>query len=160
MNEITACLWFDDQAEEAADFYTSVFDEGRILEVTRYGPGGPGPEGSVVTVAFELDGRRFLALNGGPRFTFDEAVSFQIACEDQEQVDRFWKQLSTGGEEGQCGWLKDRFGLSWQVVPTRLVELLGDPDPGRAQRATEAMLAMRKIDIGTLERAADGAGNG
>lgn len=156
MQKITACLWFDDQAEEAAEFYTSVFENSRVLDVTRYGKAGPRPEGMVMTVHFELDGREFVALNGGPEFTFTEAVSFQVACRDQDEVDRYWKTLSDGGEEITCGWLKDRFGLAWQIVPTRLLELVGDPDPDRSQRAMEAMLGMKKIDIAAVEDAAAG----
>lgn len=154
MRNITPCLWFDTEAEEAADFYTSVFDDSRILEVTRYGEAGPRPAGSVMTVSFELDGQEFVALNGGPEFRFTEAISFQVSCGSQEEVDRFWDALSEGGEEGPCGWLKDRYGVSWQVVPTRLTELLADPDPERSQRAMAAMLGMRRIVIDELERAA------
>jgi predicted 3-demethylubiquinone-9 3-methyltransferase (glyoxalase superfamily) len=154
MNEITPCLWFDTEGEEAAKLYTSVFPNSRILEVTRYGSAGPRPEGMVMTVSFELDGQKFVALNGGPEFTFSGALSFQVGCEDQEEVDRFWSALSEGGEEGPCGGLKDRFGLSWQIVPDRLPELLGDPDPEKAQRVMAAMLRMRKIEIDELERAA------
>ena len=156
MQKITPCLWFDTQAEQAAEFYTSVFDHSEILEVARYGEAGPGPEGSAMVVRFALDGQEFVGLNGGPLFTFDEAVSFQIDCKDQAEVDYYWDRLSEGGEEGQCGWLKDRFGLSWQVVPARLTELLGDPDPAVAERATRAMFEMRKIDIAAVERAASG----
>lgn len=154
MNRITPCLWFDNEAEDAAKLYTSVFRNARITDLARYGEGMPKPAGSVMTVAFELDGQPFVALNGGPDFTFDEAISFQISCADQDEVDHFWNNLSESGEEGQCGWLKDRFGVSWQVVPTRLMELLNDPDQGRAQRAAQAMLAMKKIDIAGLEAAA------
>jgi predicted 3-demethylubiquinone-9 3-methyltransferase (glyoxalase superfamily) len=154
MPQITPFLWFDTQAEEAADFYTSVFPGSRIVDVARYGSAGPGPEGSVMTVAFELDGQRFVALNGGPEFTFNEAISFQIDCASQEEVDRYWSALADGGEEGPCGWLKDRFGVSWQVVPTRLTELLRDPDAGRSQRVISAMLEMKKIQVDELERAA------
>jgi predicted 3-demethylubiquinone-9 3-methyltransferase (glyoxalase superfamily) len=157
MPSITPWLWFDSQAEEAAAFYTSVFPNSRILEVSRYGEAGPGPAGSAMTVSFELDGQEFAALNGGPEFAFTEAISFQVMCETQEEVDHFWSQLSEDGEEGQCAWLKDRYGVSWQIVPTRLPELLGDPDPERSQRAMAAMLEMRKIDIATLEQAADAA---
>jgi predicted 3-demethylubiquinone-9 3-methyltransferase (glyoxalase superfamily) len=154
MQKITPCLWFDTQAEEAAAFYTSVFANSRILEVSRYGEAGPGPAGSVMTVSFELDGQEFVGLNGGPHFTFNEAISFQVSCADQEEVDTFWSRLSEGGEEGPCGWLKDRYGVSWQIVPTRLTELLSHPDPQTSQRVMEAMLQMRKIDIAALERAA------
>src|SRR5919199_3367625 len=147
MQPLTTCLWFDTEGEQAAQFYTSVFPNSRILDVTRYGSAGPRPEGTVMTVSFELNGQEFLALNGGPEFTFSEAISFQVFCESQEEVDRYWSTLSEGGEEGPCGWLKDRFGLSWQIVPTRLTELLLDPDRGRAQRVMSAMLKMRKIEI-------------
>jgi predicted 3-demethylubiquinone-9 3-methyltransferase (glyoxalase superfamily) len=154
MHDITPCLWFDTEGEEAAKLYTSVFPNSRILEISRYGSAGPRPEGTVMTVSFELDGQKFLALNGGPQFSFTEAVSFQVSCETQEAVDAFWSALSEGGEEGPCGWLKDRFGLSWQIVPTRLPELLGDPDTEKAQRVMQAMLQMKKIEIDGLERAA------
>jgi predicted 3-demethylubiquinone-9 3-methyltransferase (glyoxalase superfamily) len=155
MKDITPCLWFDTEGEEAAKFYTSVFPNSRILHVSRYGSAGPRPEGTVMTVDFELDGQKFVALNGGPQFTFSEAISFQVSCEGQEEVDRYWSELSEGGEEGPCGWLRDRFGLSWQIVPTRLPELLGDPDRERSQRVMAAMLKMRKIEIDELERAAE-----
>jgi predicted 3-demethylubiquinone-9 3-methyltransferase (glyoxalase superfamily) len=154
MHDITPCLWFDTEGEEAAKLYTSVFPNSRILDISRYGSAGPRPEGTVMTVSFELDGQKFLALNGGPEFSFTEAVSFQVSCETQEAVDAFWSALSEGGEEGPCGWLKDRFGLSWQIVPTRLPELLGDPDAEKAQRVMQAMLQMKKIEIDGLERAA------
>ncbi len=154
MQKITPCLWFDTQGEEAAEFYVSVFDNSQITQVSRYGEAGPGTPGSVLTVAFELDGVPFTALNGGPVFTFNEAVSFQVSCESQEEVDHFWGRLSEGGEEGQCGWLKDRYGVSWQIVPTALPELLGDHDPERARRAMEAMLGMKKLDIEGMRRAA------
>ncbi len=156
MPTTTPCLWFDGRAEEAATFYTQVFPNSSITDVTRYGPGGPLPEGTALTVGFSLDGQRYTALNGGPQFSFTEAVSFQIACADQDEVDHYWARLTDGGEESQCGWLKDRFGLSWQVVPDELPALLADPDPGRAQRAMQAMLAMRKIDVAAVRRAADG----
>ena len=154
MHEITPCLWFDTEGEEAARFYTSVFPNSRILEVVRYGAAGPGPEGTVMTVSFELDGRKFVALNGGPQFTFSEAISFQVGCRTQEEVDAFWSKLSEGGEQGPCGWLKDRYGVSWQIVPTILAELLSDPDPRRSQRVMRAMLQMKKLEIDALERAA------
>ena len=154
MQKITPCLWFDTQGEEAAAFYTSVFPNSRILEVTRYGSAGPRPEGTVMTVTFELDGQQFVALNGGPEFTFNEAISFQVDCETQEEVDTFWTRLSEGGEEGPCGWLEDKFGVSWQIVPTRLTELIGDPDREKSQRVMAAMLQMGKIEIPELERAA------
>jgi predicted 3-demethylubiquinone-9 3-methyltransferase (glyoxalase superfamily) len=155
MQKITSCLWFDTQGEEAARFYTTVFENSRILDVARYGPAGPGPEGTVMTVTFELDGHRFIALNGGPQFTFDEAISFQVSCETQDEVDYFWNRLSEGGEEGPCGWLKDRYGLSWQIVPTALIELVSDPDIEKSQAAIKAMLGMRKIDIEALQHAAN-----
>jgi len=167
MQKITPFLWFDDQAEEAATFYVDVFTtrrvahagggDSKILDVSRYGEAGPGTPGSAMTVSFVLDGQELTALNGGPAHTFSEAFSLVVRCESQDEVDQLWAALSEGGEEGPCGWLKDRFGLSWQIVPTRLIELLGDPDPGRSQRAMQAMLQMRKIDIPTLERAADAA---
>jgi predicted 3-demethylubiquinone-9 3-methyltransferase (glyoxalase superfamily) len=154
---ITPSLWFDTQGEEAAAYYTSIFPNSRVLGVSRYTAAGPGPEGQAMTVNFELDGLEFVIINGGPEFTFDEAVSFQVACDTQADVDHYWDKLSGGGEEGQCGWVKDKFGLSWQIVPTALPRLIGDPDPERARRATEAMLGMKKIDIAEIERAANGA---
>jgi predicted 3-demethylubiquinone-9 3-methyltransferase (glyoxalase superfamily) len=157
MQKITPWLWFDTEAEEAANFYVSVFQNSRILDVSRYGEAGPRPAGMVMTVAFELDGQAFAALNGGPEFSFNESVSFLVDCETQDEVDRFWKELSDGGEQGPCGWLKDKYGVSWQVIPSALNELLNDPDPGRAQRAMKAMLAMSKIDIAELQKAADQA---
>jgi predicted 3-demethylubiquinone-9 3-methyltransferase (glyoxalase superfamily) len=156
MQKITPCLWFDNEGEEAAEFYTSVFPNSKILHVARYGEGAPRPAGTVMTVLFELDGQKFTALNGGPLFSFSEAISFQVSCEGQEEVDAYWSKLSEGGEEGPCGWLKDKYGLSRQIVPTALPRLLGDPDPERSQRAMQAMLQMKKIDIGALERAAEG----
>ena len=153
---ITPNLWFDTEAEEAAAFYTSVFKSSRIVNVTHYMEAGPREAGMVMTVEFELDGQRFVGINGGPQFTFDEAVSFQINCETQEEVDYYWERLSEGGEEGPCGWLKDRYGLSWHVVPTGMEELFSDPDPERAERAMRAMLGMGKLDIAALRRAADG----
>jgi len=149
-------LWFDTEAEQAAAFYTSVFKNGRVVNVTHYTEAGPRPAGMVMTVEFELDGQRFVGINGGPEFTFDEAVSFQITCENQDEVDYYWERLSEGGKEGPCGWLKDRFGLSWQVVPTGMEELFADPDRERARRAMKAMLGMGKIDIAALRSAADG----
>jgi len=154
VQKLTPCLWFDTEGEEAATFYTSVFPNSKILEVTRYGSAGPRAEGMVMTVSFELDGQKFIALNGGPDFTFTEAISFEVNCGSQEEVDSYWSTLSEGGEEGPCGWLKDRFGVSWQIVPKRLVELLTDPDQEKAQRVMAAMLKMRKIEIDELERAA------
>jgi predicted 3-demethylubiquinone-9 3-methyltransferase (glyoxalase superfamily) len=158
MDRITPCLWFDTEAEEAAAFYTSVFPNARIVHVSHYGSAGPRPEGMVMEVEFEIDGRSFLALNGGPQFRFTEAISLQADCRDQAEVDRLWDTLSEGGEEGPCGWLKDRYGVSWQIVPSRMYELIADPDPERAQRAVAAMLQMGKLDIAELERAADGVG--
>jgi predicted 3-demethylubiquinone-9 3-methyltransferase (glyoxalase superfamily) len=154
MPEITPFLWFDTEAEEAANLYTSVFPNSKIIDVTRYGSAGPRAEGTVMTVSFELGGQKFVALNGGPQHKFTEAVSFVVNCKDQEEVDTFWAKLSEGGEEGPCGWLKDRFGLSWQIVPTALPRLLTDPDAEKAQRVMEAMLQMKKIQIDDLERAA------
>ena len=151
----TPMLWFDTEAEQAAEFYTSVFPNSRIVEVTHYGSAGPRHEGMVMTVAFELDGREFVALNGGPDFSFSEGTSFVVYCATQEEVDSYWETLSEGGEEGPCGWLRDKFGLSWQVTPTALPRLLADPDTQKAQRAMAAMLEMKKIDIETLERAAE-----
>jgi predicted 3-demethylubiquinone-9 3-methyltransferase (glyoxalase superfamily) len=149
----TMCLWFDGQAEEAANHYTSIFENSKLGRVTRYGEAGPGTPGTVVTVEFELNGQRFVGLNGGPQFVFNESISFQIDCKDQEEVDYYWSKLSEGGEEGPCGWLKDKYGVSWQVIPTVLPELMNDPDPQKAKRATEAMLSMSKLDIAALERA-------
>jgi len=157
MPRLTPNLWFDTQGEEAARFYTSIFPSSRIVEITHYGSAGPRPEGTVMTVSFELDGQPFVALNGGPEFTFNEAVSLEIECEDQAEVDRYSEALSDGGEQGPCGWVKDRFGLSWQVVPKRLNELISDPDTERAQRVMAAMLQMQKIDVAELERAAGAA---
>src|SRR6266536_1587474 len=157
MTKLTPCLWFDTEGEEAATFYTSVFPNSRIVNVARYGSAGPRPEGTVMTVDFELDGQEFVALNGGPEFTFSEAISFQVNCETQEEVDEFWSTLSEGGEEGPCGWLKDKFGLSWQIVPTVLPKLLADPDREKSQRVMAAMLNMKKIDIDALEEAAAAA---
>jgi predicted 3-demethylubiquinone-9 3-methyltransferase (glyoxalase superfamily) len=155
MPKITPCLWFDTRGEEAARFYTSVFPNSRIVDVAHYGEAGPRDAGTVMAVRFELDGQELVALNGGPEFTFDEAISFQIDCADQADVDRYTEALTDGGEQGPCGWVKDRFGLSWQVVPARLMELIGDPDEARGQRAMAAMLEMRKIDIAAVEAAAD-----
>jgi len=157
---ISPCLWFDDQAEEAARFYTSIFGNSRITHIARYGEAGHEfhgkPPGSVMTVEFELDGQTFTALNGGPVFRFNEAVSLQVFCRDQQELDYFWNSLSAGGDESaqQCGWLKDRFGLSWQVVPAELQELVGDGDSARGQRVMQALLRMKKLDIGALRRAA------
>ena len=156
MSKITTFLWFDGKAEEAMNHYLSIFKNSKAGSVTRYGAGGPGPKGSVMTVAFELEGQEFLALNGGPQFKFSEAISLLVTCDSQEEIDELWSKLTAGGEEGQCGWLKDRFGLSWQIIPTALGRMLGDPDPARSRRVMEAMLQMEKIDIARLERAYDG----
>lgn len=154
---ITPNLWFDDQAEQAAEFYVSVFKKhSRILHVARYTEAGPGEPGTVMTVEWELNGQHFVGINGGPQFPFSEAVSFQVTCRDQDEVDYYWDALVAGGSESQCGWLKDRYGLSWQIVPTGMEELFADPDPARAQRAMAAMLKMVKLDIGALRAAADG----
>ena len=157
MQRISPCLWFDHQAEEAASFYVGIFKNSKITRTTRYGEAGHDihgkPAGSVLTVVFELDGQEFTALNGGPMFQFNEAVSLQVHCQTQEEVDYYWSRLSQGGQEVACGWLKDRYGVSWQVVPTELIDLLGDPDPEKAKRATEAMLGMVKIDIAAVRRA-------
>jgi predicted 3-demethylubiquinone-9 3-methyltransferase (glyoxalase superfamily) len=154
MQNITPCLWFDTEGEDAANFYTSIFPNSKIRDIARYGSAGPRAEGTVMTVSFELDGQEFVALNGGPNFEFSEAISFQVSCKDQNEVDRYWDELSAGGEEGPCGWLKDKFGLSWQIVPTALLELLSNPDKEKAQRVMAAMLEMKKIQIDELERAA------
>jgi predicted 3-demethylubiquinone-9 3-methyltransferase (glyoxalase superfamily) len=153
IQKITPFLWFDHQAEEAARFYTSVFKNSRIEAVTRYGDAGPGPKGSAMTVAFELDGQKFAALNGGPQFKFTEALSFVVNCDTQAEVDEFWEKLSEGGQEVQCGWLKDKYGLSWQIVPTAMIEMLKDKDAERSQRVMKAMFQMKKIDIARLEAA-------
>jgi thioredoxin type arsenate reductase len=155
MPKISPFLWFDTQAEEAAHFYVSIFNNSKVVNVTRYGEAGPGPKGSVMTVEFELDGQAFTALNGGPHFKFTEAISFSVDCRTQEEVDKYWQKLSEGGEEGPCGWLKDKYGLSWQINPTILGEMLNDPDPQKAKRVMEAMLKMKKIDIAGLQRAYD-----
>jgi predicted 3-demethylubiquinone-9 3-methyltransferase (glyoxalase superfamily) len=154
--KIVTNLWFDTEAEEAAAFYTSVFENSRIVNVTHYTEAGPRAAGTVMTVEWELDGQRFVGINGGPQFKFDEAISLQIECQDQDEVDYYWEKLSEGGQEGPCGWLKDRYGLSWQVTPTGMEELFTDPDPERAKRAMEAMLKMSKLDIAALHSAAGG----
>ena len=156
MQKITPFLWFDHQAEEAANFYVSVFKNSKILSVSRYGEGAPRPAGTAMIINFQIDGQDFMALNGGPEFKFTEAVSFFVNCETQEEVDNYWEKLSAGGEKGQCGWLKDRYGLSWQIVPTALGELMSDPDPEKSRRVMEAMLKMSKIDINALKRAHEG----
>ena len=155
MPRISPFLWFDTQAEEAARFYVSIFENSEIVKIARYGEAGPGPEGSVMTVVFELEGQEFIALNGGPQFKFTEAISFSVNCETQKEVDQFWEKLSQGGEEGPCGWLKDRYGLSWQINPVILGEMLSDPDPKKSRRVMEAMLKMKKIDIAALKKAYD-----
>jgi predicted 3-demethylubiquinone-9 3-methyltransferase (glyoxalase superfamily) len=157
MQKITPYLWFDNQAEEAMNFYVSLFKNSQILSVSRYGDGGPGPQGTVMTATFQLDGQEFMALNGGPHFKFTEAISLFVNCETQAEVDDLWEKLSEGGEEQQCGWLKDRYGLSWQIIPTALGEMLGDNDPKKSQNVMQAMLQMRKIDIAALRRAYDWA---
>lgn len=156
MRKITPFLWFDKQAEEAAKFYVSIFKNSKILGVTRYGEAGPGPKGSVMTVRFQLAGQELIALNGGPQFKFTEAISLSVDCKTQDEVDEYWRKLTEGGEEGPCGWLKDKFGLSWQVNPTILGKMLSDPDPKKSKRAMEAMLQMKKIDIARLKQAYDG----
>ncbi len=157
MPKIIPSLWFDTESEEAAAFYVSVFPNSRVVGVTHYPEDAPREAGMVMTVEFELDGQRFVGINGGPQFTFDEAISFQIECADQEEIDRYWSLLGAdGGSEGPCGWLKDKFGVSWQVVPTGMDQVFDDPDPERARRAMAAMLKMGKIDMAELERAADG----
>jgi predicted 3-demethylubiquinone-9 3-methyltransferase (glyoxalase superfamily) len=155
-HRISPCLWFDGQAEEAANFYVSIFKNSRITAVSRYGEVGPGPKGSVMVIGFELDGQAFTALNGGPMFKFTEAISMIVHCETQAEVDDYWEKLSAGGQPGRCAWLKDKFGVSWQVVPTALVELMQDKDPAKSARVMQAMLAMTKIDIAGLRRAYEG----
>jgi len=152
--KITPFLWFDRQAEEAANFYVSVFPNSKIVKVVRYGAGGPGPAGSVMTVQFQLDGQSITALNGGPIYKFTEAISFVVQCQTQDEVDTYWEKLSSGGTEIQCGWLKDKFGLTWQIVPTILPELLSSPDPEQAKRVIQAMMPMKKLDIRALQQAA------
>jgi len=153
--KITPCLWFDRQAEEAAQFYTSVFKNSRIVKTVRYGEGAPLPAGTVLTIAFELDGQEFTALNGGPHFKFSPAVSFVVHCRTQQEVDEYWDKLCDGGKPNQCGWLDDKFGVSWQIVPTVLPEMMADKDAARAQRVTQAMMKMVKLDIAQLEQAYD-----
>jgi predicted 3-demethylubiquinone-9 3-methyltransferase (glyoxalase superfamily) len=156
LQKIVPNLWFDTEGEEAAEFYVSVFPNSRVITVARYTEAGPREAGTVMTVEFELDGQRFVAINGGPDFQFSEAVSFQVTCADQEEIDYYWERLTDGGSEGPCGWCKDRFGLSWQVVPDGMDELFSDPDQTRATRAMEAMFGMRKLDVAALRAAADG----
>ena len=154
--KITPFLWFDANAEEATNFYTSIFKNSEIISVSRYGEGSPGQPGKVMTTTFILDGQTFMALNGGPHFKFNEAISFFVNCETQAEVDELWEKLTDGGEESQCGWLKDKFGVSWQIVPTALGELMGDPDPEKSRRVMEAMLQMHKIDVEKLKQAHEG----
>ena len=149
----TTCLWFDGQAEEAASYYTSIFENSTIGRVGHFTEAGPGPAGSVVAVEFELNGQKFVALNGGPEFTFNEAISFQVFCDGQEEVDYYWNALTEGGSEVACGWLKDKYGVSWQVIPNGLIEMISDPDSAKAVRTTEAMLKMVKLDVAALEKA-------
>lgn len=156
MQKIISFFWFDHQAEEAANFYISVLKNSRIVNIARYGDAGPGPKGTAMTVTFELAGQRFIALNGGPQFKLSEAISLLINCETQQEVDDLWEKLSDGGEKSRCGWLKDKFGLSWQVIPTALGELLQDKDPQKSQRVMQAMLQMTKIDIARLKQASEG----
>jgi len=156
MQKITPFLWFDDQAEEAVAFYTSIFKNSKVGQVARYGDSGPGPKGSVMTASFELDGVSFTALNGGPIFKFTEALSLFVHCADQAEVDHFWDRLSEGGQTSQCGWLKDKFGVSWQVVPDALMDYVGGPDPAGAQRAMQAMLQMTRLDVAKLKAAYEG----
>jgi predicted 3-demethylubiquinone-9 3-methyltransferase (glyoxalase superfamily) len=155
MHKITPFLWFDNQAEEAMNFYISIFKNSRVLSISRYGEGSPAPQGLLISATFELDGQPFMALNAGPQFPFTEAISFFVNCETQPEVDELWAELTEGGEEGKCGWLKDKYGLSWQIIPHQLGEMLGDPDPAKAGRAMQAMLQMQKIDIQELKRAYD-----
>ena len=155
-HRISPCLWFDGQAEDAANFYVSIFRNSRITAVSRCGEAGPGPKGSVMVVSFELDGQAFTALNGGPMFKFTEAISMIVHCETQVEVDHYWETLSAGGQPGRCAWLKDKFGVSWQVVPTALIELMQDNDPAKSARVVQAMLQMTKIDIAVLQRAYQG----
>jgi predicted 3-demethylubiquinone-9 3-methyltransferase (glyoxalase superfamily) len=155
MQKINPFLWFNDQAEDAAKFYVSLFANSKILNVARYGEAGPGPKGTAMSVTFELAGQKFMALNGGPHFKFSEAISFFINCETQREVDELWEKLSAGGEKSRCGWLKDKYGLSWQVIPTALGEMLQDKDPKKSQRVMQAMLQMDKIDIAVLKQAYD-----
>lgn len=153
MQKITPFLWFDNNAEEALNFYTSIFPNSKIENVVRYGDAGPGPKGAVMTASFNLEGQAFIALNGGPMYKFTEAISFVVNCETQEEVDNYWNKLSEGGEEGRCGWLKDKYGLSWQIVPTILSKLLGDKDAEKAKKVMMAMMQMNKIDIPALKNA-------
>jgi len=153
MQKITPFLWFDGKAEEAMNFYTSIFKNSKIGRITRYGDAGPGPKGAVMSATFQLDGQEFMALNGGPQFKFTEAISFFVNCETQEEVDELWEKLSAGGQKSRCGWLKDKYGLSWQIIPSALGEMLGDKDPEKSRRVMKAMLQMDKIDIRRLQEA-------
>ena len=155
MQKITPFLWFDDKAEEAMNFYVSIFKNSKRGRISRYGEAGPGPKGAVMVVTFQLDGQEFMALNGGPHFKFTEAISLLVSCETQDEVDAMWEKLSEGGAKGQCGWLKDKYGLSWQIVPTALGEMMSDPDPEKSKRVMNAMLQMKKLDIRTLKQAYD-----
>jgi predicted 3-demethylubiquinone-9 3-methyltransferase (glyoxalase superfamily) len=157
MQKITPFLWFDGKAEEAMNLYVSVFKNSKVVNVSRYGDGGPGPKGTVMSATFQLEGQTFYALNGGPQYTFTPAISLFVSCETQPEVDELWAKLSAGGSEGRCGWLQDRYGLSWQIIPSALGKMLGDKDPGKSQRVMKAMLQMNKIDIETLKQAYDQA---
>jgi predicted 3-demethylubiquinone-9 3-methyltransferase (glyoxalase superfamily) len=156
MQKITPFLWFDSKAEEAANFYTSIFKNSKVAGTSRYGEAGPGPKGAVMSVTFELDGQKFMALNGGPQFTFTPAISFFVNCETQQEVDELWEKLSDGGQTGRCGWLQDKYGVSWQIIPTALGKLMGDADPKKANRVMKAMLEMDKIDTLRLQQAYQG----
>jgi predicted 3-demethylubiquinone-9 3-methyltransferase (glyoxalase superfamily) len=156
MQKITTCFWFDGNAEEAMNFYISIFKDSKVGKVTRFGESGPGMKGTVMAVSFQLNGQNFMGINGGPEFPFTESISLFVDCESQEEVDHFWNKLIAGGKESQCGWLKDKYGVSWQIVPSILIKLLGDPDPAKAGRVMKAMLKMKKIDIAALHSAADG----
>jgi predicted 3-demethylubiquinone-9 3-methyltransferase (glyoxalase superfamily) len=156
MQKITPCLWFDGQAEEAMNFYVSIFKDSKVGTVSRYGDAGPGPKGSVMVVTFQLEGQELMGLNGGPQYTFSPAISFMVNCKTQDEVDHLWEKLSAGGQIQQCGWLQDKFGVSWQIVPTALMELMRDKDPAKSKRVMEAMLKMTKLDVEQLKRAYDG----
>ena len=156
MGKITPFLWYDNNAEEAVNHYTSIFKNSRVTNIARYGEAGPGPKGSIMTIAFQLEGQDFIALNGGPMFKFNEAISLSVDCKTQQEVDKLWEKLSAGGQPSQCGWLKDKYGLSWQIVPSVLIEMLQDPDAEKSQRVMQAMMQMSKIDIAALRRAHQG----
>lgn len=153
MQKITPFLWFDGKAEEAMNFYVSIFKNSKVVNISRFGEGGPGPKGTVMSATFQLEGQQFMALNGGPHFSFSPAISFFVSCETQEEVDDLWEKLSAGGQKERCGWLKDKYGLSWQIIPTVLGKLLNDPDPAKSKRVMQAMLQMNKIEIGKLKEA-------